>query len=332
VIIRDVRSDEQELVGELRVAAYRALGLLPEGSGYADTLRGFGFGTDCEVLVAADSAGNILGTITLEPFEPSSELARDQTEADIRAFAVDPKAQEHGVGRQLLLALIKRAEKRGLRRLRLCTRPAMKAAQHLYETTGFARTPELDFEPLPGVDLQAYELALPLVSPSGHHPSREYAGPGMTVCAIPVAGQDVRAPLVLRTATAADIDGLLALWREAAENADRPVDTRAAVLALLGRDPEAVIVAERDGVLVGSVIAGWDGWRCHLYRLAVHPRHRGQGTGTALVKAAEDRFRSLGAGRADAMVHEGNDLGHGVWRALGYVPQENWRRWVKPLR
>jgi ribosomal protein S18 acetylase RimI-like enzyme len=154
--------DEHELVGELRVAAYRALGLLPEGSGYADTLRGFGFDTDCEVLVATDSAGNILGTITLEPFEPSSELARDQTEADIRAFAVDPGAQEQGIGRQLLLALIERAEQRGLRRLRLCTRPAMKAAQRLYETTGFARTPELDFEPLPGVDLRAYELALPL--------------------------------------------------------------------------------------------------------------------------------------------------------------------------
>jgi ribosomal protein S18 acetylase RimI-like enzyme len=163
-MIRDVRSDEHELVGELRVAAYRALGLLPEGSGYADTLRGFGFGTDCEVLVAADPAGTILGTITLEPFEPSSELARDHTEADIRAFAVDPGAQEHGVGRQLLLALIERAEKRGLRRLRLCTRPAMKAAQHLYETTGFARTPELDFEPLPGVPLRAYELDLPLIS------------------------------------------------------------------------------------------------------------------------------------------------------------------------
>jgi ribosomal protein S18 acetylase RimI-like enzyme len=139
-------------------------------------------------------------------------------------------------------------------------------------------------------------------------------------------------PLLLRTAVAADIDGLLALWQKAAENADRPVDTRGAVLALLARDPEAVIVAERDGVLVGSVIAGWDGWRCHLYRLAVDPGHRGQGTGTVLVKAAEDRFRGLGGGRADAMVHEGNNGGQGLWRALGYLSQENWRRWVKPLR
>jgi ribosomal protein S18 acetylase RimI-like enzyme len=159
-MIRDVRPDEHEAVGELRVAAYRELGLLPEGSGYADTLRGFGFSADCVVLVAADEAGGILGTITLEPFDPDSELARDDTEADIRAFAVAPRAQGLGVGRKLLCALIERARERGLRRLRLCTRPAMKAAQHLYETTGFARTPELDFEPLPGIDLRAYELAL----------------------------------------------------------------------------------------------------------------------------------------------------------------------------
>jgi ribosomal protein S18 acetylase RimI-like enzyme len=162
VIIRDARPDEYAAVGELRVTAYRSLGLLPEGSGYAGTLRAFGFGDDCTVLVAADDDGNnILGTITLEPFDPTSELAKDDTEADIRAFAVAPGAQGLGVGRELLLALIEHAQKRGLRRLRLCTQPAMRAAQHLYETTGFSRTPELDFDPVPGLTLQSYELALP---------------------------------------------------------------------------------------------------------------------------------------------------------------------------
>jgi len=162
VIIRGVRADEHQAVGELRVTAYRALGLLPEGSGYDRTLRGFGFDGDCEVLIAAEEAGSgILGTIALELFQPGSELARDETEADIRAFAVAPGAQGQGVGRGLLLALIERAERRGLRRLRLCTRPEMKAAQHIYASAGFARTPELDFEPLPGVPLRAYELDLP---------------------------------------------------------------------------------------------------------------------------------------------------------------------------
>jgi ribosomal protein S18 acetylase RimI-like enzyme len=163
VIIRDARPDEHAVVGELRVAAYRALGLLPDGSAYAQTLRTFGFGGESTVLVAVDQDGHdILGTITLEPFDPDSELSGDDTEAEIRAFAVAPAAQGQGVGRGLLRAVIERAEKRGLRRLRLCTQPAMRAAQHLYQTAGFSRTPDLDFEPVPGITLRAYELALPL--------------------------------------------------------------------------------------------------------------------------------------------------------------------------
>ncbi|MGH3248785.1 MAG: GNAT family N-acetyltransferase [Trebonia sp.] len=165
-MIRDVRPDEHAAVGELRVSAYRALGLLPDGSEYAETLRGFGFGGDCIVLVAVDEVDDsILGTITLEPFDPGSELARDDTEADVRAFAVAARAQGKGVGRNLLLAVIERAEKRGLGRLRLCTLPAMRAAQHLYAAAGFSRTPELDFFPVPGLALRAYELDLPALRP-----------------------------------------------------------------------------------------------------------------------------------------------------------------------
>jgi GNAT superfamily N-acetyltransferase len=167
MMIRESRPDEQALVGELRLTAYGATGLLSETSGYAETLRGFGFDGDCVVLVAADgdaAAGEyagILGTIALEPFGPHSELARDETEADVRAFAVDPRGQGQGIGRALLQAVIACAAKRGVRRLRLCTQPAMTTAQRLYAAAGFARTPDFDFEPVPGLTLRAYELDLP---------------------------------------------------------------------------------------------------------------------------------------------------------------------------
>ncbi len=136
---------------------------------------------------------------------------------------------------------------------------------------------------------------------------------------------------VLRAASAADADGLVALWEEAAENASRPPDSAEAVLRLIGRDPLAVILAEHDGMLIGSIIAGWDGWRYHLYRLAVRPSWRRRGVGSALVGAAEDRLRSLGATRIDAMVLDDNDLGQDLWRARGYRRQDDWRRWVRSL-
>ncbi|GAA3242984.1 GNAT family N-acetyltransferase [Streptomyces sp. XM83C] len=136
--------------------------------------------------------------------------------------------------------------------------------------------------------------------------------------------------LRIRAATPDDLDTVLAFWKEAAEGTSIS-DDRAGVERLVERDAEALILAERGGELVGTVIAGFDGWRCHLYRLAVHPDHRRQGVATALLAAAEERFVRLGGRRGDAMVLVDNERAHHAWRAAGYAPEEHWRRWVKPL-
>ncbi|MEU6077326.1 GNAT family N-acetyltransferase [Micromonospora sp. NPDC047074] len=137
--------------------------------------------------------------------------------------------------------------------------------------------------------------------------------------------------MILRGADVADIPAVLAFWAGAAEDAHRPADTARAVAQLIARDPEALVLAFDGAVLVGTVIVGWDGWRCHLYRLAVAPERRGQGVGRLLVEAAENRGRRLGAVRVDAMVLDDNGPARQAWRALGYAPQAEWSRWVKPL-
>ncbi len=136
--------------------------------------------------------------------------------------------------------------------------------------------------------------------------------------------------LRVRAATPADLDAVLAFWKTAAEGTSIS-DDRAGVERLVERDPQALILAELDGELVGTVIAGFDGWRCHLYRLAVHPERRRRGIGSALLTAAEERFVALGGRRADAMVLVRNEGGQRAWEAGGYHPEEQWRRWVKPL-
>ena len=133
----------------------------------------------------------------------------------------------------------------------------------------------------------------------------------------------------IRAAASNQVEQVLHLWQVAGENADRPTDRREAVDRLLERDPESLLLAVEGERVVGTLIAGWDGWRAHLYRLAVLPENRRQGVARALLDAATERLVSLGASRLDAMVLEGNEDGQQLWDAAGYAPQTNWRRWVQ---
>jgi ribosomal protein S18 acetylase RimI-like enzyme len=160
VIVRTAGADELAELGELRVAAYVAEGMLAT-SPYTDVLRHLGVSTPGEVLVAEEH-GRAVGTVMFEPFHPGSEIARTPDEAEIRALAVAPHARGRGAGRALVSAAIERASAEGVRHLLLSTRPTMVAARHLYEAAGFTRLPDLDWSPVSGLVLIAYGLRLPL--------------------------------------------------------------------------------------------------------------------------------------------------------------------------
>jgi ribosomal protein S18 acetylase RimI-like enzyme len=132
---------------------------------------------------------------------------------------------------------------------------------------------------------------------------------------------------VLRDATPEDIDAVVSFWLRTAEPTS--TDSPEAVATLLARDPGALIVAESDGDIVGSVVAGWDGWRGSIYRLAVAPQGRRSGLATALLGAAEERLAALGAQRMHAIVLGSNAPAVAFWDASGWGFQEGQRRYAK---
>lgn len=107
-------------------------------------------------------------------------------------------------------------------------------------------------------------------------------------------------------------------------------DSHEGLLTLLASDDDALLVAEHDGKLVGSLIAVWDGWRGSFYRLAVHPHNRRRGIATALLREGERRIRARGAVRLTAIAVEDDPPAVGFWRAAGYERQRSRVRFVHP--
>jgi ribosomal protein S18 acetylase RimI-like enzyme len=132
----------------------------------------------------------------------------------------------------------------------------------------------------------------------------------------------------IRPATTRDLEAVLRLWQEADAEATH-TDNLDSLNGLLDNDPSALLIAENAGVLVGSVIAAWNGWRGSIYRLVVAPSHRRQGLATTLLNAADQRLRSHGAMRRQAIVTETNPAALGFWTASGWERQAHRARFVK---
>jgi ribosomal protein S18 acetylase RimI-like enzyme len=134
----------------------------------------------------------------------------------------------------------------------------------------------------------------------------------------------------IRAATTSDVDAVIRFWMVAAE--PTVADDRVSIEHLLEHDLDALLIAESDGAIVGTLVAAWDGWRGNMYRLAVESSRRRSGIGLALVREGEQRMIALGAQRITALVVGTHDDATGLWRAAGYEHDLRMARYVKTIR
>ena len=121
---------------------------------------------------------------------------------------------------------------------------------------------------------------------------------------------------------------VLALWARAGA-IPSATDTLEEVTQLVRDHSDHVLVAVRQGTLVGSVIGGWDGWRGNIYRLAVAPEARRVGLARRLVREAERVLRAKGVRRISALVERHEAHAVGFWDALA---DSGWSRDERMLR
>jgi ribosomal protein S18 acetylase RimI-like enzyme len=139
------------------------------------------------------------------------------------------------------------------------------------------------------------------------------------------------ATAIVRPAESADFSQVLALWEDArSEDASIP-DNEDALEMLIGHTPDALLVAELEGEVVGTVIAAWDGWRGNIYRLAVRRECRRLGIGLQLVNAGQERLRAKGVRRVTALVVTEELGAAALWKAAGYEEDRAVVRFVRNL-
>ncbi len=156
--IRRIRPEEHQRAGDICVAAYEPF-LTGAEDDYRDRLHDVAArDTAAEVWVATlDDAP--VGLVTYcPPGSPWREIGRED-EGEFRMLAVDPSAQGSGAGTALARLCEDRARQDGATGMALSSLATMAAAHRVYARLGYARAPDRDWSPLPGVDLLAFGKA-----------------------------------------------------------------------------------------------------------------------------------------------------------------------------
>lgn len=124
----------------------------------------------------------------------------------------------------------------------------------------------------------------------------------------------------IRTMTISDYDAVYSLWLSCKgmglNNLD---DSHDGIERFLNRNPETCFVAEKDGTIVGVIIAGNDGRRGYIYHTAVNPDYRRQGIAKRLVDTALEALKELGINKAALVVFDRNSDGNSFWENAGFT-------------
>jgi len=81
-------------------------------------------------------------------------------------------------------------------------------------------------------------------------------------------------------------------------------------------------VAVSQRIVLGTIMAGYDGHRGWIYSMAVHPNHRKKGIGSALLAFTEKKLSSLGCMKINLQIMDYNEAVQRFYQANGYVIEE----------
>ena len=136
--------------------------------------------------------------------------------------------------------------------------------------------------------------------------------------------EELKNNLKIRKMKIEDYEAVYGLWLSCKGMGLNSVDdSREGIEKFLRRNPDTCFVAERDGVIVGAIIAGSDGRRGYIYHTAVSPDQMRQGIASKLVEAVMSALESIGITKAALVVFDRNADGNAFWEKSGFSVRED---------
>lgn len=122
----------------------------------------------------------------------------------------------------------------------------------------------------------------------------------------------------VRIMTVNDWDGINEVWKD--HEGTNPVDDSAeGFTRYIRRNPTTSFVAEDNGRIIGTILAGHDGRREIFHHVSVLPEYQKQGVGKMLVESAMDALGKEGISKVLLVVFDHNKNGNEFWEHMGFT-------------
>lgn len=122
-----------------------------------------------------------------------------------------------------------------------------------------------------------------------------------------------------RTMTIDDYDATIDLWSGSEGVRLRDADSRAGIEKYLRRNPGLSFVAEVEGQLVSTIMAGHDGKRGYVQHLSVADSQRRKGIATQLVSLCLAALKHEGILKSHLMILPENETAKQFWASQGWI-------------
>lgn len=120
-----------------------------------------------------------------------------------------------------------------------------------------------------------------------------------------------------------DYDDMMKMWTSYPDIGVNPDDSKEYIEKFLVRNPNTSFVALENGKIIGTVMAGHDGYRGYIHHTCVIEEFRGNGIGASLVKQAVEAVKAEGINKVFLVVFKTNEKGNAFWEKQGFKIRED---------